>query len=114
MADVDIDRLLVLVERFVVAEQLEELAAGVDAAGPRSEVAEDLELRRGEADAPVAALDAPALEVDDQVAVADHPPARGVAQVAVGAAEERPDPAHQLAQAVGLGQVVVRAELEPD
>ena len=46
VADVDVDRLLVLVERLVVAEQLEQLAAGVDAARPRGEVAQDLELGR--------------------------------------------------------------------
>src|SRR5262245_60991260 len=66
MADVDVDRLLVLVERLVVAQQLQELAAGVDPARPRGEMAEDLELGRGQRDASLAALDAPALEVDDE------------------------------------------------
>src|SRR3954469_2686208 len=50
MADMDVDRLLVLVERLVVAKKLEELAARVDAARAGSEVAEDLELGRGQAD----------------------------------------------------------------
>ena len=69
----DVDGLLVLVERLVVAQQLEELAAGVDAARPRRQVAQDLELGRGEADAPGAALDPPPLQVDDQVLVPDDP-----------------------------------------
>ena len=42
-----------------------------------------------------------------------RPPDR-VGQVAVRAAQERLDPAHQLAQAERLGQVVVRPELQPD
>jgi hypothetical protein len=33
MADVDVDRLLVLVEGLVVAQELEKLAPGVDATG---------------------------------------------------------------------------------
>ena len=77
-------------------------------------MAQDLELGRGQADPAGAALDAPPLEVDEQVAVADDPAADRVGQVAVGAAQERLDPAHQLAQAERLGQVVVGAELEPD
>src|SRR6478752_7094905 len=32
MADVDVDRLLILVERLVIAQQLEQLGAGVDPA----------------------------------------------------------------------------------
>jgi hypothetical protein len=83
VADVDVDRLLVLVERLVVAQQLEQLAAGVDAARAAGEVAQDLELGRGQADPAGAALDAPALEVDDQVAMADDPPAAGVGELAV-------------------------------
>ena len=61
----DVDGLLVLVERLVVAQQLEQLAPAEDTAGPAGEVAQDLELGRGQRDAPRAALDAPALEVDD-------------------------------------------------
>ena len=49
-----------------------------------------------------------------QVAVADDAAAGGVGEVAVGAPQERPDPAHQLAQGEGLGDVVVRAQLEAD
>src|SRR4029078_7140734 len=37
VAHVDVDRLLVLVERLVVAEQLEQLGPGGRAAGPRGE-----------------------------------------------------------------------------
>src|SRR5829696_2853264 len=107
MADVDIDRLLVLVEGLVVAEQLEELAPRVDPARARREMAEDLELRRREADPPVAALDAPTLQVDDEVAVADHPAAGRIAEIAVRPAQERLDPGHQLAQPERLRQVVV-------
>ena len=44
VADVDVDRLLVLVQGLVVTEQLEELAPAEDAAGPAGEVAQDLEL----------------------------------------------------------------------
>src|SRR5258705_6099019 len=114
VTDVDVDRLLVLVEGLVVAEELEEVAPCIDPAGSRGEVAEDLELRRGQADAPLAALDAPPLQVDDEIAVADDPPTRGVGEIAVGPPEQGLDPAHQLAQAERLGQVVVCAELEPD
>src|SRR6185369_6660614 len=114
MADVDVDRLLVLVEGLVVAQELEELAPGVDPTGARGEVAQDLELGRGQADPPIATLDAAPLEVDDEVAVADDPPARGVTEVAVRPPEQGLDPAHQLAQPERLRQVVVRAELEPD
>jgi hypothetical protein len=55
MADVDVDGPLVLLERVVVvADELEELAARVDPARPRGEVAEDVELRRRQCD-PIAA-----------------------------------------------------------
>src|ERR1700716_3317622 len=47
VADMDVDRLLVLVERLVVPQQLEQLGSGVDAAGPAGQVAQDLELGRG-------------------------------------------------------------------
>ena len=46
--------------------------------------------------------------------MADHPAAAGIGEVAVRAAQQRLDPAHQLAQAERLGQVVVGAELEAD
>src|SRR5579862_2913283 len=57
VADVDVDRLLVLVEGLVVTEQLEELAPRVDPARPAGQVAEDLELRCGQGDPALAALD---------------------------------------------------------
>ena len=66
------------------------------------------------ADAPVAPLDAAALEVDDEVVVADLAAARGVREVPVGAPQQRLDAAHQLAQPERLGQVVVGAQLEAD
>src|SRR5215471_4232151 len=44
MGDVHVDRLLVLVEGLVVAQQLEQLGSGVDATRPRREMAQDLEL----------------------------------------------------------------------
>ena len=65
VADVDVDRLLVLVEGLVVAQQLQQLAAAEDAARAAGEVAEDLELGRREPDPAVAPLDPPPLEVDD-------------------------------------------------
>src|SRR5689334_609572 len=71
VGDVDVDRLLVLVERLVIAQQLEQLGSRVDAARSGCQVTQDLELRRGEADSPRTALDAAPLEVDEQVAVAD-------------------------------------------
>ena len=46
--------------------------------------------------------------------MADDPAAGRIGQVAVRAAQQRLDPAHQLAQAERLGQVVVGAELEAD
>src|SRR4029079_18472366 len=72
MADVDVDGLLVLVERLVIAQQLEQLGARVDAGGARRQMTEDLALGGGQAAPPVATLDAPPLEVDEQVAVTDH------------------------------------------
>ena len=46
--------------------------------------------------------------------MADDAAAGGIGEVAVGAPEQRLDPAHQLAQPERLRQVVVRAELEAD
>src|SRR5206468_8531141 len=40
VADVDVDRLLILVERLVVAEELEQLGPRVDPAGSAGEMAE--------------------------------------------------------------------------
>jgi hypothetical protein len=77
-------------------------------------VTQDLELGGGQADPAGTALDAPPLEVDEQVPVADHPTTGRIGQVAVRASQERLDPAHQLAQPERLGQVVVRSELEAD
>ena len=77
-------------------------------------MAQDLELGGGQADPAMAALDPPSLEVDEQVTMADHPSPGGVGKVAVGASQEGPDPAHQLAQAERLGQVVVGTELQAD
>src|SRR6185436_5029070 len=114
MADVDVDCLLVLVERLVVAEQVEQLRTRVDAARLARQVAQDLELGRGQRDAPVASNDPPPVEVDEQVAVADDPTADRIGEVAISSAEHGPDPAQQLAQAEGLGHVVVGAELEAD
>src|SRR5204863_325173 len=51
---------------------------------------------------------------DHEIAVADDPASRGVAEIAVRSTQEGLDPAHQLAQPERLGQVVVRAELEAD
>src|SRR6185295_9680394 len=111
VADVDVDRLLVLVEGLVVAQELEQLGPGVDASGPARQVAQDLELRRSERHASLAPLDPSPFEVDEQVAMADHPAAGRIRQVPVRPAQQRLDPAHELAQAERLGQVVVRAEL---
>src|SRR5512141_3481851 len=58
MTDVDVDRLLVLVECLVVAHQLDQLAPTEDASGTRCKMAQDLELGRGQREAPVTALDA--------------------------------------------------------
>src|SRR3954465_7159630 len=114
VADVDVDRLLVLVEGLVVAQELEQLGAGVDPPGSRGEVSEDLEFGRRQAHPAVATLDPASLEVDEQVAVADDAAADRVREIAVRATEERLDPAHQLAEAERLRQVVVRTELEAD
>src|SRR5712675_193421 len=75
-------------------------------------MAQDLELCRRQADPALAALDTSSLEVDDEIAVADHAATRGVGQVAVRPSKERLDSAHQLAQAKRLCQVVVRTQLE--
>src|SRR5689334_2458854 len=82
VAHVDVDGLLVLVQRLVVAEQVQELAAGVDAAGLAREVPKDLELRRGQADAAIASLHAPSIQVDEQVAMPDDPAPGRIGEVA--------------------------------
>src|SRR3954452_20090613 len=102
MAHVDVDGLLILVERLVVAQELEQLTPRVDAAGPRGEVAEDLELGRGQAPPPLAALDASTLEVDEEVAMADDPAAHRIRQIAIRPSKQRLDPAHQLPKAERL------------
>src|SRR6188472_1517159 len=112
VAHVDVDGLLVLVECLVVAEQLEQLAAREDPPGLAREVTQDLELGRGEPDPPRAPLNAPALEVDHEVSVADDPAAGRVREIAVRPPEERPDAAQELAKGERLGHVVVGAELE--
>src|ERR1044071_5114963 len=114
VAHVDVDRLLVLVEGLVVPKEVQELRAGVDAAGLAREVPQDLELRGCEADPAVAALDAQRSEVDDQVAMPDAPPAGGVREIAVRASEQGLDPAQQLPEPERLREVVVRAELQAD
>src|SRR5688572_22237311 len=67
VADVDIDGALVLLERVVVvAHQLEQLAAGVDPAGPGGQVAQQVELGGRQADSVAVAGDPSALEIDHQ------------------------------------------------
>ena len=51
MADVDVDRLLVLVQSLVVAHELQQLPPREDATRFRRQVAQDLELGGGQADA---------------------------------------------------------------
>ena len=77
-------------------------------------MAQELELRGGQVDALGAALDAPSLQVDDQVLVPDLAATGRVREVAVGAPQERLDAAHQLPQPERLGQVVVRTQLQAD
>src|SRR5665811_1383451 len=112
VADVDVDRLLVLVERLVVAQELQQLAPGIDTPGTSGEMAEDLELGRRQVDLSAGALDAPPLQVDHEVVMAQDSPAAGIGEVPVGPPEKRLDPAHQLAQAERLCQVVVRPQLQ--
>src|SRR3954447_26689713 len=96
VAHVDVDRLLVLIEGLVVAEQVEQLGAGVDPAGSAGQVAEDLELGWREADPAIPPLDAAAIEIDDQVVMPQHTTARGIGQVAVRPSQEGLDAAEQL------------------
>src|SRR5450759_4469036 len=112
VADVDVDRLLVLVEGLVVAQELQQLAPGIDTPGTSGEVAEDLELGGCQVHLPAGALDAPPLQVDNEVVMAQDAPAAGIGEVPVSPPEERLDPAHQLAQAERLCQVVVRPQLQ--
>src|SRR6185369_11245504 len=114
MAHMDIDRLLVLIERLIVAQQLEQLAARVDPTRPRSEVTEDLEFRGSERDPPRSALHAASLEVDEQIPVTNDAAPGSVREVSVRTTKKRLDPTHQLAKAEGLGEVVIGAELETD
>ncbi len=115
VADVDVDGALVRFERVVVvADELEQLGAGEDAARLGGEVAEQVELRRGEVDPLPVARDAPALEVDDEVAAAQGAAAPDLGQLAVGATELRLHAAHELADAERLHQVVVGTDLEAD
>src|SRR4029079_11012315 len=89
VADVDVDGFLVLVESLVITQQLEQLGTGINPAGAAGKVPQDLEFGRRQADPAVAALDAPAFEVDEQVAVADDPASDRVREVAIRAAQER-------------------------
>jgi hypothetical protein len=77
---------------------------------------EDLGLRHREVDRAAAARDRRALEVDlDAVAAQDRPPPRGRGAAGSGrapTAEDGADAGRELAEAEGLGDVVVRAELE--
>ena len=109
-----IDRLLVLVQGFIVAQELEQLRAGVDTTRTARQMAQDLELGRSKADPALATLNASSLEVDEQVMVADYPAARGVGQIAIRPSQQRLDPAHELAQPEGLRQVVVGSQLQAD
>src|SRR4051812_33133613 len=59
VADMHVDRLLVLVERLVVTKELEELSAGEDATPAAREGGEEFELGGRQADPPAAAHGAP-------------------------------------------------------
>src|SRR5687768_11174423 len=107
VADVHVDRPLVGLQRLVVAHQLEELRSRVHPPGAASEVPEEVELGGRQRDALAVAGHPPALEVDDEVAASQRAAGLGVGQLAVRAAEERLHPAHQLADAEWLDQVVI-------
>src|ERR1035437_8833735 len=114
VADVDVDRLFVLVQRLVIADELQQLAAGGDAAGLAGEGAQYLQLGAGQGDAPAAALDAPPLQIYQQVAVAEQAASAGIGQIAVGPPKQGLDAAHQFAQPKRLGHVVVCAQVQAD
>src|SRR3989442_6212075 len=114
VADVDVDGALICFERLVVAHQLQELGSRVDAARLGSEVAQQVELGGRQAD-PLAVARHPAtLHVDDQIATAQGAPGLGIGQLAVRAAQQRLDAAHQLTDAEGLDQIIVGTDLEAD
>src|SRR5687768_3551484 len=97
VADVDVDRALVLLERVVVvAHELEQLRPRVHASGPRGEVAQQVELGCGQADALAIARDSPAFEVDHEVAAPQGAAGLRVGKLAVRATQQRLDAAYQL------------------
>ena len=79
--------------------------------GPRGEGRQQLELGRRQVDGRAGHLGPHPRQVEHDVAGTDR---LGGLERAVGPAQDRPDPRHELARAERLGQVVVGAELEPE
>jgi len=110
---VDVDGALVALV-LVARDALDELGPREDPARRAEEEAQELELGRGQADLPPL-LGHPALGgVELDPAVGQDLPAGRLAAPAPAAAEDGPDPGAELAQAEGLGQVVVGPDLEAE
>src|SRR5438132_2353058 len=107
---VRVDGALVRLERDA-ADRLEQLGAREDAAGLGGKRGEELELRRRELDGPAGDGRLEAWHVEDEVAGGYEFGLRGRP---LGAPEHRTDPGDELLRAEGLGEVVVRAELQAD
>ena len=69
-----VDGPFVLLQRVVVAHELEELAPGVDPARAACQVSEEVELGGRKRDAVAVARHSTAVEVDDQIAATQQAP----------------------------------------
>ncbi len=92
----------------VVPDMIEDLHLGQHAVGVAHEVAQQLELGRGQLDLLAVAPDLVAVLI--QLQVGELQPWRRLAAVPPGPAQHRADPGDDLFQAEGLGHVVVAAE----
>ena len=84
---------------------------GDELAGVFDEIGEQPELGRGQADLVAAEAGPMLVEIDDEVAVLE--PARSIRVRRRSSSERGLDPRRELGKAQRLGDVVVRAELEP-
>src|SRR6188768_636392 len=111
----DIDRAIEDVARLMAVDGVEQLVAGQDATVGGEDRREELELDRCEVDSGLAAAHLMACRVDDEIGMADDRSSSTVRSRCrwLGPAQDRLDPKDQLRRRERLGQIVVRAVLEP-
>src|SRR4029078_6023936 len=109
VADVHVDRPLVGLQCLVIADELQQLAARVDTARAARQVAQQVELGRGQRDALAITRNPAALEVDHQVTTSQRAAGLRVGELAVGAAQQRLHAADPLSPAAWLYQARAHA-----